>query len=103
MVGNKKLTEKDITKAIRDLLKALGIWHWKQWQGSMSQPKGVSDILGIYQGRMVAIEVKRPGRKPTPQQQAFLDRVKREGGIAFWADSVEAVMEGLKLEGVRLF
>ena len=103
MVGNKKLTEKDITKAIRDLLKTLGIWHWKQWQGSMSQPKGVSDILGCYQGRMVAIEVKRPGGKPTEDQQKFIDRVKREGGIAFCADSVEAVMEGLKLEGVRLF
>lgn len=95
-------TEADITKAIRQLLNTLGIWHWKQWQGPMSQPKGVSDLLGCYKGRMVAIEIKRPGRKPTPHQERFLAQVRNEGGIAFWADSLDTVIEQLGLEGVRL-
>jgi len=89
-------TESQITASIRAYLGLRGIWHWKVWQGPMSQPKGVSDILGCYQGKLLAIEVKRPGKNPTPDQQRFLDRVKIEGGISFVAHSVEDVMENLK-------
>ena len=89
-------TEAEATSAIRSYLGFRGVWHWKQWQGPMSQPKGVSDILGCYQGRLLAIEVKRPGKKPTPDQQRFLDRVKIEGGISFVASSVSDVIEKLK-------
>lgn len=98
-----RLTESDVTKAVRALLKSLNIWHWKAWQGPMSQPKGISDILGCYQGRMFALELKRPGGKPTAEQLAFLEQVRQQGGIGFWADSVEGVIEGLKLQGVRLW
>jgi penicillin-binding protein-related factor A (putative recombinase) len=81
------------------MLGVLGVWHWKVWQGPMSQPKGVSDILGAYKGRMLAIEVKRPGKIPTPDQQRFLDRVKIEGGISFVAHSVDETMEQLTRQG----
>jgi len=54
--------------------------------------QGVSDILGILpDGRFLAIEVKRPGGKPTPQQEAFLDAVKQAGGLAFVATSTDDV------------
>lgn len=69
----------------------------------MSYPKGVADILGCYQGRMIAIEVKTPRGVVKPEQEAFLKNVRAEGGIAFVARSVEDVIEGLRLEGVRLF
>jgi len=94
------------------VLKACKIFHWKQWQGPMSQPPGVSDILGIYQGRMLAIEVKKEGWKPpTPgtkqwkhyqNQIKFMNNVIREGGISFFAQSVEEVIEKLDL-GVTLY
>jgi hypothetical protein len=89
-------SEAEITAAIRAYLGIRGVWHWKVWQGPMSQPKGVSDILGAYRGRLLAIEVKRPGKNPTPDQQRFLDRVKIEGGVSFVACSVADVMENLK-------
>lgn len=103
-----KPTEADVTRAIRDLLGVLGIFHWKQWQGPMSHPKGVSDILGCWNGKMLAIEVKRPGWKP-PQtgtkahmhyldQLKFINNIKRSGGIAFFARSVGEAMDEL---GVR--
>jgi len=89
-------TESQITASIRAYLGLRGIWHWKVWQGPMSQPKGVSDILGCYQGKLLAIEVKRPGKNPTPDQQRFLDRVKIEGGISFVARSITDVIDNLK-------
>ena len=60
---------------------------------------GVSDILGIYQGRMLAVEVKRPQNKERPDHQThFINMINRHGGIAFFATSVDDVIKGL--EGV---
>ena len=91
-------TETDITRSIRQLLNACGIWHWKQWQMPMSQPAGVADILGIFNGKFLAIEVKRLGAELTRCQRYFLERVNREGGIAFVAHSIEDVIDRLGLE-----
>lgn len=57
---------------------------------------GVSDILGIYKGRMLAIEVKNKGNKPSPAQKEFLDNVNHHGGIGFVAYNLEDVIENLK-------
>lgn len=91
----KPQSESEITAAIRGVLKSLGIWHFKHWSGPMTNPKGISDILGIYLGKMLAIEVKKPGGKLTPEQQRFIDRVKIEGGISFVAYSIDDVINGL--------
>ncbi len=96
------LKEADITKQIRDVLNLKGIWHWKQWQGPMSEPKGVSDILGCFEGKLLAIEVKVPGREPSPDQLQFIDGVNHYGGIGFVAHSVEDVIEKLGIKGVKL-
>jgi hypothetical protein len=96
-----QVTEKEVTRQIRQVLKICRIWHWKEWQGPMSFPKGISDILGIYKGRMLAIEVKRPGGRVSQEQRAFLERVNEEGGVGFVAYSVDDVVERLEL-GVKL-
>ena len=59
--------------------------------------EGASDIKGILapHGRAVAIEVKRPGDNPTVEQQAYLERVRRVGGIAFVARSIDDVRREL--------
>jgi len=96
--AGRSTTEADVTRQIRDVLKACRIFHWKQWQGPMSQPKGVSDILGIYEGKLLAIEIKRPGREPSDDQREFLARVNAQGGIGFWADNVSTVIKTLGLQ-----
>lgn len=87
--------ETNITKSIRDYLKIMHIFHWKQWQGIGSSP-GISDIIGIYKGRPLAIEVKTLRGKVTDDQQNFLDNFKDAGGIAIVARSVDDVIYGLK-------
>ena len=65
--------------------------------------KGCSDIIGqLRDGRFLAIEVKRPPwTRPTDdherEQEAFLNQVKRAGGVAFFATSIEEVRKGLDL------
>ena len=94
----RKQTERDITAGIRHLLKTLGVFHWKQHQGLGSTP-GVPDVIGIWQGRMLGIEIKTAVGRVSPAQQAFIDRINREGGVAFVARGVEDVVRGLGVEG----
>ncbi len=59
---------------------------------------GIADILGCYQGRMIAIELKSPTGKATPDQERFLQNVRDNGGIAFVARSIDEVIVGLGLQ-----
>lgn len=91
------LTEKQITASIRQLLKTLGIFHWKQFQ-TLGSPLGIADILGIYNGKMFAVEVKAPKGRLSPQQERFLNIIREQGGIAILAYSVDDVIRGLGIQ-----
>ena len=57
---------------------------------------GCADILGqLASGHFLAVEVKRPSTKPTPEQAAFLGEVRRHGGLAVVARSVVDVQQAL--------
>jgi penicillin-binding protein-related factor A (putative recombinase) len=96
------LTEAELTKQIRDWLDANHIWHYKHWQGSRrgrSGRKGVSDIIGIYKGKFMAIEVKTSKAALRPEQAQFLGEVAQQYAIAIVARSLEDVIEGLRVQG----
>lgn len=59
--------------------------------------RGVSDLLGLYNGKFLAIEVKRPGTYPTKEQKEFIKKVNKLGGIAFVARSIDDVIENLNM------
>jgi hypothetical protein len=93
-------TEKEITRSIVKHLRACGCFVFKHWGGPMSK-RGVSDLLGcLPDGRMLAVEVKRLGGKASEEQKAFIADVGRCGGLAFIADSVDAVKSRLDAVGV---
>ena len=64
---------------------------------------GMSDLIGFYTPSLVsppmaiflAIEVKRSGCPPTPLQAAFLQMVRKAGGVAFVATCVQDVIDAL--------
>lgn len=64
---------------------------------------GTSDIIGVWNGRFLAIEVKREkslyGAKtyPSKEQKAFIENVQEVNGIAFVARSLEDVRNHLKV------
>jgi hypothetical protein len=57
----------------------------------MGTKAGVSDflLLGPPAGRLHALELKRAGIRPTEQQIAFLEAVRRAGGRADWTDNYD--------------
>jgi len=57
--------------------------------------KGVADILGIWQGRPLAIEVKTETGRVSPEQRAFLRSWDMAGGIGFVARKLEDVINEL--------
>ena len=101
-----KIKEQTIQKAIKDYLEAIG---WvvvkinnvgiKKNDGSYipTHQVGVSDLICCTpEGEFVAIEVKRPGNKPTENQKRFLKRVNATGGLGLWATSIDEVMKDYK-------
>ncbi len=105
-----KLLEKDIQLQIMDWLKIKGVYCWQNKSQGTFDPKksifrkpnnrhwinGVSDILGVTNfGVFLAIEVKRPGNKPTAEQLLFLQEIKKRGGIGIWSDSLKSTQDQL--------
>lgn len=96
-VYNPPTPEHLLTKAIRSLLNAAGIFHWKVYQTLGSTP-GVPDIIGCHKGRFIAIEVKAGKNAVSPAQRAFLEAINRAGGLGFVARSIDDVIDELGLQ-----
>ena len=110
--------ESDVLAACLRYLTLRGVFAWRQNQGAIPLKgggyrkfvglRGVADILGILPqqvdlpdegrvrfGNLLAVEVKRPGEKPRPDQGAFLDRVNELGGVGVCVHSVRELEERL--------
>lgn len=92
------LTETPIQRAILDYLKMLGVFCWRNnTQGRKIGDKwiptagirGGADILGIFRGKPMAIEVKSAKGKLSEDQKSFLARFQAEGGLAGMVRSVD--------------
>lgn len=93
--------EQDIQKEIIDFLESKGFIPIKHNNIGIYARAGVPDILCCSnKGRFIGIEVKRPGQKPKPIQQAFIDAINKVNGVAFYAVSVEEVQKELIKRGV---
>ncbi len=112
-------TEAQVKSVISEFLNHLPncrVWNnavggFETQGGGFSQTglgKGTSDLIGIYKGRFLAVEVKRETWK-TPNkgtkayqhfknQKDFIDVIVRLGGYAGFAQSVEDVEKILELK-----
>lgn len=114
-------TEQTLQSTIRAEAARLGIYLWRNNSGVLRDDRGVpvrfglgndssrinavlksSDLIGIMpDGRFIAIEVKAPGwRGPRTEreraQKAFIDLVRRQGGVAGFVTSIEEFKRCLK-------
>jgi len=69
-------------------------------KGNPHNQRGMPDRICILpQGMNVYVELKRPGRKPRPNQRLFLNRARALGQHAVWANSfgmVDKLIEWIK-------
>ena len=94
--------ESSITKSILKYLNGLPGCYAVKTRGDYRQA-GQPDILGCYQGRTLALEVKRPGGKATPLQLATLAKWRQAGavaGVVYSVEEVKKLLEGCKDEQV---
>ena len=101
----KTVKEQDIQKGILQYLRLKGVKCWKARSvgihkadgGYIPLPaleRGVADIIGCLKGgRLLAIEVKRKGNKPTPDQQQFIDDINHLGGLGLIAYSLGDIID----------
>ncbi len=105
------LKEKDLVQFVIQMLNANGIPAWRQNAGLLLVDengkkravklgsKGMSDIIGIIPptGKFLAVEVKRSRKaKLTVHQEAFLEAVRRSGGVAAVIKDPEDVLKLLE-------
>ena len=109
-----------IENHISSYLKWKGIFAWKVKTvgtydtrlGRFRKPglwyrRGVSDILGVYRGRFMALEVKSEKGKLTTEQMLFFQDVQANGGypaLVRCTEDVEAVIKRIDqdcLEGKK--
>lgn len=94
--------EKQIQNNIMGYLQAKGIFRFQinnsatfdRLEGKYRKKNrwfmyGVSDIVGIYKGRFLAIEVKTEKGKLSRFQENFLQQVREHGGIGIVARSID--------------
>jgi hypothetical protein len=81
--------EKDKIKAY---LKSIGAWYLVAHMTSFGKG-GAPDILACLGGRFVGIEVKRPGKGPTPRQKTRIEEIKQAGGFACWGTADKVITE----------
>lgn len=88
-----KITEKDIRRVIRDYLRVKGWFVFHLLQGLGCYP-GLTDLVAIKDGRVLFIELKRPGRsKQSDRQKQFQADIEMAGGTYILVDSLEGIME----------
>lgn len=86
------MKEKIIENKIKKYLKSIGAYFVKQ-HGNAFVKSGIPDILVCYHGAFIGIEVKNEKNKTTLLQDHNLSEIKKAGGIAVVARSVEDVKE----------
>lgn len=97
------MKEKDFeNKQVKPFLKSLNkCWFFKVHGGSMFQVAGIPDIIGVVNGKFIALELKAEKGTPSQLQLRIIRLIKAAGGYAevvFPADWEEVKEELRRLD-----
>jgi Holliday junction resolvase len=87
--------EQDIQAEIMNYIRSRGGIAIKQNEIGIYSEAGVPDIIVCYKGLFVAVETKRPKKKPTVIQQKYIDDINKNGGAATKLVSIEGAKKFL--------
>jgi hypothetical protein len=105
--------EVDIQHELIRWLTLRGVMCWRNNTGGATLASGhfarfgepgSADILAVLRpaGRLLACEVKRPGKVPTALQANWLARAAAAGACVVVASSVQDLEEALAIQGIEL-
>jgi hypothetical protein len=88
-----------VKDAVKKELAARGIWFYMPVQGGFGVV-GIPDFICCWQGRMLAIETKAPGKRgnTTANQDRHIANIQAAGGIALVIDDVEQLRSCLQVK-----
>jgi len=92
------VTENDVKSQVKQLLAIKNIFNYHLLQG-MGAYKGVPDRVLHYKGRVIYLEIKKPGGKMSPHQIVFMMQCMEED-IPYWCIDDIAKLDEL-LEAVE--
>ena len=83
--------ESRLSRKIMAALRERGAMVWKN-HGSQYMTAGLPDIVGVYNGKMIAIETKMPGGRLSEIQKHRLEEMRQAGASVVVAHSVEEAL-----------
>ena len=83
--------ESKLSRRIMAALRAEGAMVWKN-HGSQYMMAGLPDIVGVYNGKMIAIETKMPGGRLSEIQKHRIEEMRQAGASVVVAHSVEEAL-----------
>jgi hypothetical protein len=88
-----------VKDAVKKELTARGIWYYMPVQNGMGVV-GIPDFICCWQGRMLAIETKAPGKRgnTTANQDRHIANIQAAGGIALVVDDIEQLRSCLHVK-----
>ncbi len=68
---------------------SVGVFDTKRMHFRAAAKKGVSDILSIYKGRLIAVEIKIGTDSLSDEQKGFMNNIDHYGGYSIVAINLE--------------
>jgi Holliday junction resolvase len=91
-VLNRKITENDVKRVVKDYLSAKGFFHFHILQG-LGSYKGIPDMVAIKKGRVLFLEIKKPTGKQSEHQKEFQQNIEYQGGEYILVRCLEDLIE----------
>lgn len=73
--------EAKVKAKLYKIMKEWGVYYFSPVTGGYGK-SGVPDIICCYKGRFIAIECKAGKNKPTPLQEAEMEKIRTAQGVA---------------------
>ena len=90
-------SEADVKRAVKKILEELGCFYFMPPSGAFGRT-GISDFIGLKNGKFFAIETKFGRNMPTPMQLRFGEHVTEHGGLFMWVNDTNYHAIKLRLE-----
>lgn len=75
------MKESKFQTQVLDYLEKRGAWVFTSHGGSMYQVAGLPDVIGVYKGFFLGIELKTGDYKATELQKQKLNNIQEAGGV----------------------